>query len=979
MPGELTPQLAMRLATLSVAEVLAILEEEALLLSDSAILLASHALSLAEGNPPAAQRLADLAAAVYECTGRQAEVAPWLSYVRARLALVGGDFASAENALQEARAQWQALGDPVLLARSGLGLTQVLAMQGHYADAQAVVSEAISTLAALPDRTVDTELIYLDARINAATLLSYQEQHAEAAAEFAAVQATLSALLATASDSELVAELRTRLGLVGIDAATAQAYLDQPAAAVATLKDAIALLGQPEVRYDRGRAHSNLGHLFTRTGNFAEALGEFDAATLDILGTSDPDSVPERWDGADVLFLDHAIAQIALNLLPEATANLRRALALFERSGQRYELGQALYYRALIALHSEAFDAAGAWLAQAAGLFEALANGYWRQRVGQAEATALLLVGDAAGAARILDELLATSGGAPGTVATDDLISRVEGALLQTRVALALGDSAAAQQWSTQAAAWLSTAASGDEAVSLYPHWALLVLHARGQAARAAGDTQQAQRLFEQAVAAVEAQRATLPIEEFRTAFLADKLQIYADLVLSLLDTPAAPESLLADAFAVVERARSRALLERLQAAVDEATLVQSAQSSEIGERLTATRRQLAWLYDQLLGNGPGSRGHDSTISDQIRAAEATLQRLEWSVAPWLAEAEPATLDIVQQALRQDEQAVIYYQAGNEWMAFVVSAGTVCLVRHLCSAGQVERAMADLRFQLGRAEIGDDYLERHSERLMAGARRALRQLHELLWAPLRGHLNGERLLVIPYGVLHRAPFHAFWDGAAYLAEACEISYAPSASVEIHRRNRAQLAGYTSLVGFAVRDPSIPQAEAEIRAAGTCFRTARFFVGDAARLDALRRAAGEGDVLHIATHSLFRSDNPFFSSLKLADGWIDVRSIYRLPLRAKLVVLSACESGAVQVQGGDEAIGIVRGFLSAGAQSLVVSLWNVHDASAAAFMADFYQHLQTAATAPATALCAAQRRAIEANRHPYFWAPYTAIG
>src|SRR5690606_21554651 len=102
---------------------------------------------------------------------------------------------------------------------------------------------------------------------------------------------------------------------------------------------------------------------------------------------------------------------------------------------------------------------------------------------------------------------------------------------------------------------------------------------ARGQAARAAGDTQRARQLFEQAVAAIEAQRATLPVEEFRTAFLADKTQIYADLVLSLLDTPAAPESMLADAFAVVERARSHALLERLLAAVDEAALAQSAQS----------------------------------------------------------------------------------------------------------------------------------------------------------------------------------------------------------------------------------------------------------------------------------------------------------------------------------------------------------------------------------------------------------------
>ena len=978
MPGELTPQLATQLADLPVAEALARLEEESLLQPESAVALARFALPMTEGNPPAAQRLVDLAAALHERTGAQAQVVPWLAYARARLALVGGDFAGAEAALQEARTRWQALGEPVLLARSGLGLTQVLAVQGRYADAQAVVSEAVDALAAIPDRDVETELIYLDARINAATLLSYQEQHAEAAAEFAAVQAALAALLESADDNELAAELRARLGLVGIDAAISQTYLDNPVAAAATLTEAIALLDQPEVGYDRGRAHSNLGHLLTRTGSFAGALGEFDAATLDMLGTSDPDSAPERWDGADVLFLDHAIVQIALNLLPEATANLDRALVLFERSGQRYELGQALYYRALAALRELALGDAGPWLAQAAAIFAELGNDYWLNRVRQAEALARLLDSDAPSAAALLDALLVSGKGAAAPSA-GDLVTRVEGALLRSRVALAQAENEMAMRWAEQAATWLNEAAAGREALSLYPHLALLALHARGQAARAAGDTQQARQFFEQAVDVIESQRATLPVEEFRTAFLADKTQIYADLVLSLLDTPAPPESMLADAFAVVERARSRALLERLLAAVDEAALAQSAQSPETGERLTALRRRLAWLYNQLLGNNPAGRGLDGAITDEIRAAEASLQRLEWRVAPWLAEAEPATLDTVQQALAQDEQAVIYYQAGNEWMAFVVGADDVYLARHLCTARAVEQALADLRFQLGRAEIGDDYLARHGERLMAGARGALRQLHDLLWAPLRGYLKGRRLLVIPHGPLHLAPFHAFWDGTSYLAESCEVSYAPSASVELHRRKRAEPAGYASLVGFAVRDPSIPQAEAEIRAAGACFDTAQLFVDDDARVDVLQQAAADGDVLHLATHGLFRPDNPYFSALKLADGWIDVRSIYRLPLRARLVVLSACESGAVQVQGGDEAIGLVRGFLGAGAQSLVVSLWNVHDASAAAFMTDFYKYLQNAAMAPATALRAAQQRAIQANRHPYFWAPYTAIG
>jgi CHAT domain-containing protein len=144
---------------------------------------------------------------------------------------------------------------------------------------------------------------------------------------------------------------------------------------------------------------------------------------------------------------------------------------------------------------------------------------------------------------------------------------------------------------------------------------------------------------------------------------------------------------------------------------------------------------------------------------------------------------------------------------------------------------------------------------------------------------------------------------------------------------------------------------------------------------------LAAAAQQGDILHLATHGLFRPDNPFFSVLKLADGWVDVRSIYRLSLAARLVVLSACESGAGQVRSGDEVIGLARGFLALGAESLLVSLWNVHDASSANLMACFYQHLVNHGrpARPAAALRAAQLEVIEENPHPYYWAPYFMIG
>lgn len=987
MAEPISMQEATRLAGLTLADALDTLRGAKLLTPATAAAVARHSLAATE-TVGAAERLIALAEGLHAATGATDAVAPWLAYAQARHAVAAGDLAAAEAQLAAASHGWAQLGETLSQARSGLGLTQVLAMQGRFDAAHAAIAAAIDALARPADRSLELDLLLAAARQNLATLLSYQERHSEALAVLQALRTEAMQWLAVHADDAAQREIYTLLGQIGIDAAVYQTYLDRPADAETTLRAAIDQLTAAGARHDRGRAHTNLGHLYTRTGRFAEALPAFDAATLDLLGTREIDAAADRWEAADILFLEQAIAHLALNLLPEAAADLDRAITLFARRGQRYEWGQATYYRALLSLRTAAVEEARQQLATAAALFAELENRFWLNRVQIAQAIAAEQAGALDAATALLDPLLLAAAQpdtdtqpSAGAALTWDLSTRVEAAQLALRIALQRGAVDEARRLVALVAEWLAAAAPVDASL-LYPHLSLQLLHARGQAARAEGDIAGARRFFEAAVAALETQRAALPVEDFRAAFLADKTTIYADLVLALLAAPtptAEPTPVadtVADVFAVVERARSRALLERLLVAVESTAL---APDSPEAVRSVAVREQLTWLYNQLLREGGANRAADQAITAEIRAHEATLQRIEWQLAPWLAEAEPATLAALQQALPTTEQAIVYYCAGDEWLAFVVAHNAVHLVRRLCTNRQVESALADLRFQMGRVEIGGGHGARHAERLLRGVRGVLRRLYDLLIAPLKACLHAPQLLIVPYGALHLAPVHALWDGAHYLLEGYEIHYAPSASVEVLRRQRSQTATPTSLAAFALREPSIPQAEVEVRAAAQHFASAQLFVDDAAQLEQVRAAAASSDVLHFATHGFFRPDNPFFSALKLADGWIDVRAIYRLPLRARLVVLSACESGAVRVQGADEAVGLVRGFLGAGAQALVVSLWNVHDASAAQLMTDFYTGLMQHQMAPSAALRSAQHRAIHAARHPYFWAPYVAIG
>jgi CHAT domain-containing protein len=250
-------------------------------------------------------------------------------------------------------------------------------------------------------------------------------------------------------------------------------------------------------------------------------------------------------------------------------------------------------------------------------------------------------------------------------------------------------------------------------------------------------------------------------------------------------------------------------------------------------------------------------------------------------------------------------------------------------------------------------------------------------LHSLLLRPIERRLGTRRLIVVPHRALHYVPFHALYDGTSYVIERREVGYAPSASVLRYCHARPpQPLDHAVLLGLA--DEQTPHVRNELAALAPLFPTATVLLDNQATLAALRARAASADVLHLACHGQFRPDNPLFSSLQLADGWLTVRDAYSLELNCGLVALSACETGANTVAPGDELIGLARGFFAAGAPSLLVSLWTVDDESTAALMTSFYTRLR-AGDRPAAALRHAQCELLSDHPHPFFWSPFVLIG
>jgi hypothetical protein len=516
--------------------------------------------------------------------------------------------------------------------------------------------------------------------------------------------------------------------------------------------------------------------------------------------------------------------------------------------------------------------------------------------------------------------------------------------------------------------------AAFESTLSHASHLQLLSVQVRcltglGQAALAAGDGRAARAAFDAAIELFELQRTVLPGDDMRAAFLGDHLRPYQELLRMALATGASDATLVQ-----LERFRARSLDDRM-----------SEGAATVGDETEqAARERLNWLYRrvQRLHEEAGS---SAALSQELLAIERDLlerARRRRLVAPRLAAASAGALDVaeLQAALPAGSALVEYGVLDDELFACVVTRDSVILVRHMAAWSTVLETLRGARFQIDALRSGSAPVRLHLARLTERATVRMAQLHALVWAPLAGALAAcRRLLLVPHGQLGALPFAALAalaDGGVPLGESCELAVVPSARAALRGLRRQPVAARTAL---ALGESSqLPHAAHEAALVAGVFEQGRALVGEQATLQALREHAGPADVVHLACHAQFRSDNPRFSALHLHDGALTVELAEGLALRACTVVLSACETGAAELGSGDEMVGLVRAFLVAGAARVLASQWPVDDEITAGFMSSFYGAL-AAGQGPAAALRTAQTVTRRAHPHPCHWAAFTLFG
>ena len=496
-------------------------------------------------------------------------------------------------------------------------------------------------------------------------------------------------------------------------------------------------------------------------------------------------------------------------------------------------------------------------------------------------------------------------------------------------------------------------------------------LTGQGLIEQAAGQREAAALAFEAAIELLEDQRRALPGDEFRSAFLTDQLRPYQERLRMALEDGDAAQTL-----AHLERYRARSLSERLEDRhpAGGAHDPEAEADQPLRERLNWLHRRLQRLQD----DGEHSpRLQDELVQTERELLERARRRrlaLPGGLQPGAHAFSAAPL---QAALSPGDALVEYGRQGDELFALVVTPTQVQLMRHLASWAQVLQTLQSTRFQIDALRHGVAPVQQHLATLHTRTQARLQQLHRLVWAPLEEALAGaERVLIAPHAAMASLPFAALTSGGPALGERHLLALVPSARAALLGLQRQPAAARHALaLGESLR---LPQAAAEAQQVASQFGSGLALVGEQATLALFKQHAPQADVLHLACHAQFRSDNPRFSALHLHDGTLTVEGAEQLRLRAATVVLSACETGLADEGAADEMVGLVRAFLVAGAARVVSTLWTVNDEAAANFMQHFYSRL-AAGEGPAAALQAAQALTRQTRPEAHFWAAFTLHG
>lgn len=380
--------------------------------------------------------------------------------------------------------------------------------------------------------------------------------------------------------------------------------------------------------------------------------------------------------------------------------------------------------------------------------------------------------------------------------------------------------------------------------------------------------------------------------------------------------------------------------------------------------------------------------------------AGADISSDDSASADMSAVSQPLSLTRLQEQLPPNSQVVEYAVLEKRLLIWIISKTQVQAVDVPAPAATLETRIGEYLEVLA----GRDTSSVEREKQLAS------QLYDWLYAPVERYLNkSEVVAIIPDKFLFKVPFSALLSRSGRrVVSDYTLLYAPSATVLTVctdlARTKEQNQEDERVLG--VGDPTIdrrehrdlgeiPSAGLEARKIGSLYRTFSVFTDSGALKQVIVAQLPQADVIHFATHYIADSFSAENSRLLLAatktEGSSNAKSddlslrdiqAMRLP-RAKLAILSTCQSGIERYYAGEGLIGLSRAFMVARVPLVVASQWAVESDSTARLMIDFHRYRKTGNRPTVEALRQAQLEMLnnedERYRRPYCWAAFFPVG
>jgi len=519
------------------------------------------------------------------------------------------------------------------------------------------------------------------------------------------------------------------------------------------------------------------------------------------------------------------------------------------------------------------------------------------------------------------------------------------------------------------------------------------VLYRKGMALEKLGKKKEALAFFEAGISKLEKIRIQIPLIRMRQS-LVDRLYDNYDKTIDFL----LRNNDYNRAFKNIEFMRARGFLDVLSDGLVE---IKEGVSPALKKKLTDLETLLSQLAKEI---GIKTLSGDDNDSKELKKKYETIEldyddvlikiRLENPLYASVQYPEPAEPQTIQKEILKNNETLLEYFISNEnSYVFVLNKETLKVVP------------LNIKGELLNGDI-QEYLNALSENDENRILRLGKILYRKLFKPIEPLLKKyQEIIIVPDGILSTIPFESFIidnnkiesGRPLYLIDKYRIKYIQSASVlslvrKFYQRDSKtdNFAGFGdpvydyenfkqgkpeegSLAESSRRGDEIAEIHhsrygrdggtwkqlthtgEEITAIASIFneksqKTQVFLRDQASETNAKSAQLKDFDYIHFSCHGLLHDD---FQSLVLSqlptdlstdDGYFTLNEVMNCEYNAKLIVLSACQTGSGKMELGEGITGLTRAFMHAGSPAVVASLWDVDDKATKELMIHFYRNI-----------------------------------